>query len=974
MKGTFRKIVAGVMAVLLMQFSLPAASFGEEPSPQVAQAVGADADGVMHDAEQEGPVVGAASLAGDDVVTVTARAHSVDPDGWSATVTYEKPQAGVPTEFTITADGGPKGSGSYQYQQGFIYKYDPYVWIYDPTFPPAETFRDSNVLSYQFVGAGRYQYQFVVRDTETARYMRFSFEVEVAGDGFIDADEKAREIVAECLPNGNVDDYETALRLHDWIIDNVSYDHTYRNMGVDRALSGMAVTCEGYHASYVKLLETAGMETGRVEGGGHVWTAVKMDGKWYHVDTTHDDVKDSLTGADIPGFLSKEQQAHLLFGLDDATMKLANAGYHGPTAGFEADSLENNYFIKTGDIAEWSDPIATQILGKLNQKETSFTLTPTNASWAQDSYRNVVNNLVAYELNQAEWMTDNQQADAVVRIDYADNRFAVNTFAVLASAPTVVRNLTYNGASQAGLAVPSVGSYALSGTMKAIDAGTYTATVAPGAGYAWDKSGDKTARSYQWTIAPASIASGAVSVSGVKTSYEHTGSPIRPNVTVTHNGRTLKAGTDYQVSYGENTQVGKATVTIRGAGKNYSGSRTLSFGIVNPRNAWRTVGGKTYYYDADGQPVKWSQKIGNYWYYFNGSGVMQRGWITWNADGLKSYFDGSGRALTGWQKLSGKWYYFNPSNGKSVRWSQKIGGHWYYFNGASQMQTGWVTWSADGSKSYFDGSGHALTGWQKLSGKWYYFRPENGKSVRWSQKIGGHWYYFNGASQMQTGWVTWSADGSKSYFDGSGHALTGWQKLSGKWYYFRPENGKSVRWSQKIGNYWYYFNGVSQMHIGWLTWNNDKTKSYFDGQGHALTGWQKLGGKWYYFSPSNGRSLRWGQRIGGSFYYFNSASQMHTGWLTWSADKKRSYFGADGRALTGWQTIGGQRYYFDPATYKTDGAVAQSVTGSKAVVYWVVDGEVYHTTKDCVSLKRSTNIKSGTVAQSGKKRVCKNCG
>ena len=844
MRKTFRKIVSGVMAVLLMQLSLPATSFGEESAPQVVQAVGAGTDG----AEQEGSVVEAASLAGDDVVTVTARAHSVDPDGWSATVTYEKPQAGVSTEFTITADGGPKGSGSYQYQQGFIYKYDPCIWIYDPTFPPAETFRDSNVLSYQFVGAGRYQYQFVVRDTETARYMRFSFEVEVAGDGFIDANEKAREIVAECLPDGNVDDYETALALHDWIIDNVSYDHTFRNLSVDRALLGMAVTCEGYHAAYVKLLETAGMETGRVEGGGHVWTAVKMDGKWYHVDTTHDDVKDSLAGADIPGFLSKEQQAHLLFGLDDATMKLANAGYHGPTAGFEADSLENSYFIKTGDIAEWSDPIAIQILGKLNQKETSFTLTPTNASWAQDSYRNVVSNLVAYELNQAEWTTDNQQADAIVRIDYADNRFAVNTFTVLTSAPTVVRNLIYNGASQAGLAVPSAGSYALSGTTKAIDAGTYTATVAPGAGYAWDKLGDKTARSYQWTIAPASIASGAVSVSGVKASYEHTGSPIRPNVTVTHNGRTLKAGTDYQVSYGENTQVGKATVTIRGAGKNYSGSRTISFDITNPRNAWRTVGGKTYYYGADGQPVKWEQKIGGHWYYFNGSGVMQTGWVTWSKLGTKSYFDADGRARTGWHTIGGKRYYFDPATARSVRWENRIGGSWYYFNAASEMQTGWVTWS-------------------------------------------------------------------------------------------------------KLG-----------------------TKSYFNDDGKARTGWHTLWGKRYYFDPATARSLRWENRIGGSFYYFNAASQMHTGWLTWSADKKRSYFDVNGKALTGWQTIGGQRYYFDPATYKTDGAVAQSVTGSKAVVYWVVDGEVYHTTKDCVSLKRSTNIKSGTVAQSGKKRVCKNCG
>ncbi len=227
---------------------------------------------------------------------------------------------------------------------------------------------------------------------------------------------------------------------------------------------------------------------------------------------------------------------------------------------------------------------------------------------------------------------------------------------------------------------------------------------------------------------------------------------------------------------------------------------------------------------------------------------------------------------------------------------------------------------------------------------------------------------------MQTGWVTWNADKTKSYFDGNGRALTGWQKLSGKWYYFRPESGKSVRWSQKIGGYWYYFNGASQMQTGWVTWNADKSKSYFDGKGHALTGFQKIGGKTYYFNPSNGRSLRWGQRIGGSFYYFNSASQMHTGWLTWTADKKRSYFDPNGKALTGWQTLGGQRYSFDPATYKTDGAAAQSVSGSKAVVYWVADGEVYHTTKDCVSLKRSTNIKSGTVAQSGKKRVCKNCG
>ena len=53
-------------------------------------------------------------------------------------------------------------------------------------------------------------------------------------------------------------------------------------------------------------------------------------------------------------------------------MGLANAGYHGPTVGFEAIRSKTTTLYRTGEIAEWSDPVATQILGKLNQKETSF--------------------------------------------------------------------------------------------------------------------------------------------------------------------------------------------------------------------------------------------------------------------------------------------------------------------------------------------------------------------------------------------------------------------------------------------------------------------------------------------------------------------------------------------------------------------------------------------------------------------------
>lgn len=49
----------------------------------------------------------------------------------------------------------------------------------------------------------------------------------------------------------------------------------------------------------------------------------------------------------------------------------------------------------------------------------------------------------------------------------------------------------------------------------------------------------------------------------------------------------------------------------------------------------------------------------------------------------------------------------------------------------------------------------------------------------------------------------------------------------------------------------------------------------------------------------------------------------------------------------------------------------QSETGG--TVYWTPNGEVYHSTPDYPSLGRSKTILSGTIAQSGKSRPCKNC-
>ena len=211
-------------------------------------------------------------------------------------------------------------------------------------------------------------------------------------------------------------------------------------------------------------------------------------------------------------------------------------------------------------------------------------------------------------------------------------------------------------------------------------------------------------------------------------SQNYTGKAVTPQPKVTWQSVTLAAGTDYAVSYANNVNAGTAKMAISGKG-NFTGTKSVNFSIVKvDRNVWKTVGGKTYYYGADGQPVKWSQQIGGSWYYFNGAGVMQTGWGTWGDDGTRSYFDGSGRARTGWVTEGGATYYFEPSTGKSVRWLRKIGGYWYYFDSSSRMARGLVTWS-DGTCSFFDlYTGRAKTGFQSVGGKTYYFDPSTGKS------------------------------------------------------------------------------------------------------------------------------------------------------------------------------------------------------------------------------------------------------
>ncbi len=99
-------------------------------------------------------------------------------------------------------------------------------------------------------------------------------------------------------------------------------------------------------------------------------------------------------------------------------------------------------------------------------------------------------------------------------------------------------------------------------------------------------------------------------VSGYSSSYYYTSKAIVPNITVKYGSKTLKKGTDYTVSYLNNTKVGTPTIKITGKGQ-YLGTKTIKFKIVKKPVSKLTIKGvpktKTY----TGKKIKPSIKVYN---------------------------------------------------------------------------------------------------------------------------------------------------------------------------------------------------------------------------------------------------------------------------------------------------------------------------------------------------------------------------
>lgn len=122
----------------------------------------------------------------------------------------------------------------------------------------------------------------------TSILFNFKYNTSVEKEMFVDENVK---LIVDGLVDEDMSEHEIAKFIHDYVLSRVIYsDEQEYNTAYDALYYGKTI-CAGYAGLTYKLLEAAGIENIIVTNEDHAWNLVKIDDKWYHMDTTWDDGK-----------------------------------------------------------------------------------------------------------------------------------------------------------------------------------------------------------------------------------------------------------------------------------------------------------------------------------------------------------------------------------------------------------------------------------------------------------------------------------------------------------------------------------------------------------------------------------------------------------------------------------------------------------------------------------------------------------
>ena len=381
---------------------------GTPTTPGTAAATAATTTPTPSLRAQATPTPAAISAAEETTYTHSATATQ---NGVTFTVSWSDAPAGTATTFHVT-----QANGSSQAKARMDV---PTYWdggshesVCDPSRQTWASYYNLGTTGHDFTfdftasGTCRIHFYFMDNDRNDPQndkgiyYLRTTAEVTVNDAARPSVTQIVNDAVDLCRQETNGSEYNMALWLHDWTLDQLEYDHNLNWCSAESGLTRHQGTCESYQRIYSKLLDAAGIVNGRITGNGHTWNAVKIDGKWCQMNLTWDDTSDNWYG-DL-------DQRHLYFGLTDELMAIAHsdhtANFKKNDYAYRSTDLSNNYFVRNGKADEWAEKYADRIQQHLDAREESFSIAADNQSIPQ-SISGIQNGIVAYAMNQIDWKT-----------------------------------------------------------------------------------------------------------------------------------------------------------------------------------------------------------------------------------------------------------------------------------------------------------------------------------------------------------------------------------------------------------------------------------------------------------------------------------------------------------------------------------------------------------------------------------------
>ncbi|HHD2753010.1 TPA: hypothetical protein ACOTG0_001810 [Clostridium perfringens] len=329
-----------------------------------------------------------------------------------------------------------------------------------------------------------------------------------------------------------------------------------------------------------------------------------------------------------------------------------------------------------------------------------------------------------------------------------------------------------------------------------------------------------------------------------------------------------------------------------------------------------------------------------------------------------------------WKNENNKWYYINDKGDKVKGWLN-LNNVWYYLDDITgEMKTGLQ--EIKGYKYFFDSStGSMKTGWVQYNGEYYFFGSDGAMKTGW---INDGWtdYYLKKDGTIYKGWLD---DGLNKYFmDENGQMRKGWVEYNGEYYFFGPDGAMRTGW---INDGWtdYYLKKDGTIYKGWL--DDGLNKYFMDDNGQMRKGWVKHNGEYYFFGPDGAMRTGW-INDGYAYYFLNNNGTVKKGWF--DENGVRYYLGPDGAMRTGWQTIGDNWYHFNDSGVMSkntsidgwkiaENGIATPIKNN-STVYVTPNGTSYHYSKNCTTLKRSSQILSMSLSEAkakGKNDPCNVC-